>query len=359
MLSISDIGCSASHKLTVRCHAPAGIARRAQIVAVFSRCCYIRFPESVHADGTTPEQYLCIGQPDILPGPLNLLTADVQTWRHIHSQLGKHNAVTVNSHAMLLGDTEVNFATAIEHDCCIPTIEPPLKLPVLHAQLQAWCEDSPSESLAATLFRTSVTHKQSSPSALQRACLGYMVPACEQLGYSLQGMLGSTTDSASDNPCVHRNCLAQFDSAAKALLGAGVGLTPAGDDCLAGVLLGLHYFGFPELAQRLLQRLQSDLSQATNGVSATLLQQAGEGKAGLLTQKMFHLFNASQPSAWFENQHYSASPIVRNSLPVAQYLDQQGHTSGWDCYAGVTLLSGAYVKSLSSKPTNYEVELPC
>ena len=64
---------------------------------------------------------------------------------------------------------------------------------------------------------------------------------------------------------------------AQALLGLGPGLTPAGDDVLAGALVALHHHGDPRGAQ--LAATVVPLLHRTTTVSAALLRQAVLGRA--------------------------------------------------------------------------------
>jgi hypothetical protein len=66
-------------------------------------------------------------------------------------------------------------------------------------------------------------------------------------------------------------------SVVRRLLGAGPGLTPAGDDVLAGMLLGLRSFGMP--AEQLCSAVLAAVSGGTTELSAALLRCAARGEA--------------------------------------------------------------------------------
>lgn len=63
------------------------------------------------------------------------------------------------------------------------------------------------------------------------------------------------------------------------LIGLGEGLTPAGDDVLAGVLLALRYLGRPACATDLWASIAEQVPRRTTALSATLLATAAEGEA--------------------------------------------------------------------------------
>lgn len=82
-------------------------------------------------------------------------------------------------------------------------------------------------------------------------------------------------------------------TASASLVGLGEGLTPAGDDVLAGVLLALRYLGRPSCADRLWATISDQVPRRTTALSATLLAAAAEGDTvpqvtGLITALAGH-----------------------------------------------------------------------
>lgn len=100
------------------------------------------------------------------------------------------------------------------------------------------------------------------------------------------------------------------------LLGLGPGLTPAGDDVLIGLLIGLHRFQGEGAALALLRPALVPAPARTTALSATLLSWAGRGVAteALLTV----LWNLGNEQA------------VENLLTI-------GHSSGSDMLTGAVL----------------------
>ena len=100
------------------------------------------------------------------------------------------------------------------------------------------------------------------------------------------------------------------------LVGRGAGLTPSGDDALAGALLVAHALGTGhDLADAVRSRLH-----ATTAVSAALLDAAAEGYAARAVVTLVDAAVANRPDA------------VRRALPAVLAI---GHTSGADTVTGI------------------------
>jgi hypothetical protein len=108
------------------------------------------------------------------------------------------------------------------------------------------------------------------------------------------------------------------DARVSVLIGAGVGLTPSGDDVLCGILLGLRLRGSAAAAETLWRATRPWLA-ATTSLSASLLTEASHG--------------------------YAVPPVVRlaralagaDLAAVGRAVDEVlaiGHTSGADLLAG-------------------------
>ena len=111
------------------------------------------------------------------------------------------------------------------------------------------------------------------------------------------------------------------------LLGAGRGLTPSGDDCLAGVLVALHAFGERDVAASLARAVARHAPRRTSRLSAAHLEAAGGGEA-------------------IEPVHEAIRSIAGGTYPghapdVLDALERFGHGSGFDALAGVLLAARA------------------
>ncbi len=107
--------------------------------------------------------------------------------------------------------------------------------------------------------------------------------------------------------------------AVTALLGLGPGLTPAGDDALAGALIALCAFGQRATAEQLASALLPLARRRTNAISCAHLKAAaaGEGTAAL-HDTLVAAIGADE----------------RGTIDGVRRLDRIGHSSGWDALAG-------------------------
>lgn len=115
-----------------------------------------------------------------------------------------------------------------------------------------------------------------------------------------------------------------------ALVGAGPGLTPSGDDVLCGVLLGLrlHPRGSASLVDELWRAVEPRLT-ATTSLSASLLREAADGYAAEpVTQLLQRLASAGSTSSSGSSARATVTDAVRRVLAI-------GHTSGADLLGGL------------------------
>lgn len=101
--------------------------------------------------------------------------------------------------------------------------------------------------------------------ALARSALAARPPVADDLGPELARLARLTAADPVDGPAAE-------------LVGLGPGLTPAGDDVLCGLLLGLRATG-RDRDRCALERTVTPLLGRTTALSATLLQQAAAGYA--------------------------------------------------------------------------------
>ena len=111
------------------------------------------------------------------------------------------------------------------------------------------------------------------------------------------------------------------------LLGAGRGLTPSGDDFLAGTLVALHAFGERAAAAPLARAVARHAPRRTSRLSAAHLEAACAGEA-------------------IEPLHEAIRAIAGNAPPERALgaLERFGHGSGFDALAGVLLVARAIAR---------------
>ena len=104
------------------------------------------------------------------------------------------------------------------------------------------------------------------------------------------------------------------------MLGLGQGLTPAGDDYLAGVLIGLRYCARDVAASNLSLSLEPQLADRTNRISRAHLACV---RAGHYQESITDLLTALDQNP--QRVDHCVSRLI-----------EYGHTSGVDLLAGFT-----------------------
>lgn len=112
------------------------------------------------------------------------------------------------------------------------------------------------------------------------------------------------------------------------LLGFGPGLTPSGDDLIAGLLIACHYTGHGKAALALWRRLENAAKKRTTPISFAHLSAAGQG----LGAAPFH----DLLDALMENR----TDRISKTLDAVAGI---GHCSGLDAVGGLVLLFDAWV----------------
>ena len=127
----------------------------------------------------------------------------------------------------------------------------------------------------------------------------------------------------------------------QALLGAGPGLTPSGDDLLAGIMLALHRVQRADLAECLWKVLEPHLQHRTNVISGAHLRmaaiaQCSEPVLTLLT--CIFTDNVSNDTVLNEGFCYNAPDVQSTATNIQLQANTIGASSGWDMLAGMTLV---------------------
>jgi hypothetical protein len=199
--------------------------------------------------------YACVGDASLGHGPLNALVADLRL-----PALGAHVQVAVD-HALLWQPCEPSM----------PDVEHIVAAARGHL---------PDEGLGPLVV------------GRRNALAAHAQPALDALG----GWLGGNA--------LQPEC--------EALIGLGPGLTPSGDDYLAGMLVALRALGRDAQARSLWRWLQPRLALRTGAISAAHLAAAAAGEAH---EALHHMLCAPSQAA-------------------ARALGAVGHCSGWDALAG-------------------------
>jgi len=127
------------------------------------------------------------------------------------------------------------------------------------------------------------------------------------------------------------------------LVGLGPGLTPSGDDFLCGVLFTLHRLGHPGVAERLWNRVRPLSADAGNAISFGHLAVAAAGGGSAPIDDLLAALLVGESGA------------LRRLLDVVGTI---GHTSGWDCVAGVLTASECWLAAHHEDPRHREPPRP-
>ena len=109
------------------------------------------------------------------------------------------------------------------------------------------------------------------------------------------------------------------EEGARGLAGLGGGLTPAGDDFIMGVLLGLRTMVPSEIVSHHSEVILSNVISRTNALSAAWLQAAAKGEVHETWRRFL--------DALVTEPHAEMQVVLRRILDV-------GHSSGADALAG-------------------------
>lgn len=288
-----------------------------QILAVFDRCFYVK----------TATGLLCVGLAELGRGPLNaLLGSELHCLPH---NLLAGDPVRISNHQIILDNYRIFDASQARSYLGKESQEPviPQILQRNRNTLRS-LKGRPQDGFFWLLENDKSTEHQS---ALQAALRQTTSASIQCLGDWLQAHF--------------ENSNAEFDSdalhASLGLLGAGPGLTPSGDDVLAGAMLALQRFQRSDAVKDLWEILEPSLTVSTNPISAAHLEQAAKGRCG---EVMDDLLNTI-----FQSQDVDGSTLVAA-------LDSMGCTSGWDTLGGAVMVIDAWYYSL--KTTN-RIVTPC
>lgn len=280
------------------------------VESVFRRSAYIAFDDT----------YMCIALSSVGRGPLNILyVADKQA---LHCALRPAATVFYCHCEQTLCINNIVIAKLAQARICDSSAKP-IRLDAIPLRTNRQClscMSMPASGLFSLVVASNNGLLSGIDSRLQKnptldlALAQFALPILNNLIDWLKSATG-------DDDCV----LKPHESIGN-LLGAGQGLTPSGDDLLAGVLLALQVSGFARTSAILWAHLQPAVAIRTNVISATLLQQAAQGRAGEFALAAIAIY---------------ASEGILDTGKLSSVLASIGETSGWDFFAGVVLVLDA------------------
>lgn len=302
------------------------------IDSVFERSAYIDFT------GT----YLCITLSDVGRGPLNIVY-DTNT-RLLHPALNKGVPITFSALGQTLRINDqvvaVMHHARLTHDTMMST-HPDLSVLIARQRSMVFLRAPKSGLLPLVVALRDNTHGRSNAGCedLENHDQGSIDSAFKRFSTPLLQALIIWLDQAMRGARVEQEPAESI----KKLLGAGPGLTPSGDDLLAGVLLALRISGQLNALQQLWEHLEPAISYRTNRISAALLYQAAQGRAGEFALTAIQMYISTNDL---------------NESDLSRVLTCMGETSGWDMFAGVLLVFDAQVNAGFSNPVRIIRQAP-
>ena len=285
----------------------------AHVAAIFERSFYLQ----------AGEIFLCVGEPAIGNGPLTLVAAN--GFRPSGLGLRHGEPALISDREIVIGDRVRLCLAACEvwHAPAWAEAAPPDVLGKTCAAL-ARRADAAGAGLAPVVFGT-VASTPFARIASERmaqfwswlAAAGWANARSSRYANVDEGRAGTlsfarpTGDSARSrfSPAAVRN-----------LIGLGPGLTPSGDDFLAGTLAALDAIGEVEVRAALSRAIAQALPGRTSPLSACLLRAACAGHMG-------------------ERMHDAVSALLAGDAEGAiEAVENIGHSSGWDMLAGAVMV---------------------
>jgi len=260
----------------------------AYVAAIFERSFYL----------CAGEIFLCVGEPTIGHGPLTLIAG---TGVHLSGlNLRPDEPAVISEQEIIIGE-RVRF--------CLDPCEvwrPP-----------SWPNAAPPDTLREACGALARRVNAAGP-GLAPVVFGAPAPtpfariASERIAQFQTWLVNAHTCG---------NKIGSPSFAVRDLIGLGPGLTPAGDDLLAGALAALDAFGEAEARGVLAHAIMLALPGRTSPLSACLLRAACAGHVG-------------------ERLHKAVSALLVGDVEAAiEAAECIGHSSGWDMLAGAAAVS--------------------
>jgi hypothetical protein len=244
--------------------------------------------------------WICVGSESLGAGPLNLLCAPWHSGLAMHPILRVGDAVCVDNGVLYAGDFRLSVHTAQLWQPEPPGVWNNASLTRGLASFEGALPPSLPDEGLARLLRCTGTPSPATP---------LMTAAKSSISY-LEQLLGGAATSRDP----------KIDAARIApLLGLGPGLTPSGDDFLAGVLVARSLTERARLRDRLWQAVEPLLTHHTSDISHAHLAAAAEGFGGAALHELLCAILAG---------------ATDTKPPAIAAVTAIGHTSGWDALAG-------------------------
>jgi len=279
-------------------------ARSLRVLAVFQRSFYCEGDEGA---------LVCIGPPGMGAGPLNAIASLPAGLDWPAHGLRPGLRAAVEACTLGVGDFRFDLRDVLHwRPVRLPGPVGASRLAAGLASLRAaFAVRHPSEGLAPLILPLAAGSADLPPD-LPNA--GPLASTAWQSVRALAGWLGDTLgerlESAPPPP-----------ADTETLIGLGPGLTPSGDDCLAGMLIALHALGAHGLAYSLGSWVLARAADRTHRIALGHLACAAAGEGA---------------EALHETLAALCAPAASGLDRCLDALGRIGHSSGWDALAGVT-----------------------
>jgi hypothetical protein len=282
----------------IEAHRALSVSSRGRVAAVFTNSCYIRFARG----------WACLGGSTLGRGPLNVpCTGAPHDWRGV---IAPGSPVRVHSEALEL----CGHVIGLDAELWAPAPRPPSTCTSRAAGVAALSRALPSSLPDGGL------------AGLLRPQLGSRTPVETAAWPAVQALArwAALPEENEAEPPLHAVCT---------LLGLGPGLTPSGDDFLAGFLVALRAIGQSPRSTAMARMIDDHGSLLTSDLSTAHLHAAGV--AGL-SEALEYLLVAILAG---ERAAIEAKLIGLSASP---------HHSPWDALAGMVAVLRGVAQAQSS-----------
>jgi len=280
----------------------------AHVIAVFDRCFYLQ----------TKDHVVCVADSGLYDGPINLLvsrTNHTPSWSNLGIAVGQRWRMEAGSlEPVSRSRLSINLCSSVRWKPAPLRGDPPrqehVKAGLVQLKRMLLSRHRPDGLLALVLGR------QDSP-----------IGAVEHAAARPLQELGEIT------LLWLRNGHPGIKTSLHQLIGLGPGLTPSGDDLIAGLLIAARYLGRAEAASTLWSELSPTAINQTNKISFAHLSASGQG------------FGAAPLHSLLASMIENRDDHMTESLDAVARI---GHSSGFDAVAGALILFDAWA-SLSDR----------
>ena len=289
-------------------------APHSEVVAVFRRSCYARVDDS---------SIMCIAHRNIEDGPLTMRVAFPS--RCDMADLGIRVGARVRSENgdLLLGD-DVLLRTSSAALWRPPVIDKRASRNIILTrlgQLESFVAGNAPYDGLARLGRDAEPLANGGPvdSAKDSQLVNLALPA-------LTSLVCGTWEREANG----------IEAGVKGLIGLGPGLTPSGDDLLAGFVVALSVLACTSKLEEHHRRLMY-LDGRVRSVRGSISRHAEEGTTEISAALLSQAAKGAASSSVHSLVRAIVAPVGDDVLGAATALVNHGHTSGWDCLAGILL----------------------